>query len=167
MLQLQNNSQHDAFPSIKDGGLKDVYIFRQLHFHWGPDDNNGSEHLLDNKQFPGEMHMVHYSSKYRTFEEAAKHPDGLAVLAVLIELQPLGNPVFRHIEHFQQIMHPEGLPVSKLAAPIPLDDLLPDNTNSFYRYHGSLTTPGCNEDVVWTLIENRIGLSKKQVLKYF
>ena len=31
------------------------------------------------------MHIVHYNSKYRKFEEAVKHKDGLAVLAVLIE----------------------------------------------------------------------------------
>ena len=164
MLQLQTNDKKDDFPTIRDGGFNDtIYVFKQLHFHWGVADNNGSEHRIDNKQYSAEMHMVHYNAKYGNFSEAAKHSDGLAVLAILIEPEVLGNVAFRHIERFQQIMHPDGLPVSKLADPIELEDLLPDNTNSFYRYQGSLTTPGCMESVAWTVFDHPIGLSEKQV----
>lgn len=49
--------------------------------------------------------------------------------------------------------------------PISLAQLLPPEANltSFYRYKGSLTTPGCTESVVWTLFENPIPLSAAQV----
>ena len=36
--------------------------------------------------YPAELHIVHYGQKYDNFTEASKHPDGLAVLAVMIEV---------------------------------------------------------------------------------
>lgn len=35
---------------------------------------------------PPQMHIVHYNSKYNSFDEAQYAPDGLAVLAALIEV---------------------------------------------------------------------------------
>lgn len=37
------------------------------------------------------------------------------------------------------------------------------NLTNYYRYKGSLTTPGCTEAVIWTLFENPIPLSIEQV----
>lgn len=38
-----------------------------------------------------------------------------------------------------------------------------ENMTRYFRYHGSLTTPGCAEAVVWSLFENPIPLSRDQV----
>lgn len=48
---------------------------------------------------------------------------------------------------------------------ISLAQLIPSEQNltSYYRYKGSLTTPGCTEAVIWTLFENPIPLSMDQV----
>lgn len=47
----------------------------------------GSEHLVDGQAFSGELHIVHWnSSKYKSFQEAAGHPDGLAVLGVFLKV---------------------------------------------------------------------------------
>ena len=48
--------------------------------------------------------------------------------------------------------------------PFALKDLLPDNTDVFYRYTGSLTTPHCNEVVAWTLFKDTVKISENQVL---
>lgn len=44
--------------------------------------------------------------------------------------------------------------------------LIPSQSNmtSYFRYDGSLTTPACEESVVWTMFENTIPLSRQQVL---
>ena len=44
-----------------------------------------------------------------------------------------------------------------------LDSFLPSNRDEFYRYEGSLTTPKCQETVVWTVFTNPIQISQKQV----
>lgn len=54
---------------------------------------------------------------------------------------------------------------STLMAPgISLDDLLVGvNRTKYYRYLGSLTTPMCNEAVVWTVFKDPIQVSKDLV----
>lgn len=47
-----------------------------------------------------------------------------------------------------------------------LHDLLPEDTARFYRYNGSLTTPGCNEIVVWTVFKDPISISKGQLERF-
>lgn len=62
------------------------YTFEQLHFHWGENDYEGSEDLINNHSFPMEMHAVFYKEDYKSIDEALKHDDGLAILAYLYEV---------------------------------------------------------------------------------
>ncbi|XP_057367327.1 putative carbonic anhydrase 3 [Daphnia carinata] len=169
-LQIGKREGKDYLPYIENGGLSDRYIFYQLHFHWGSKSNKGSEHRIANKRYPAELHMVHFSQKYDNFTEASKHPDGLAVLAVLIEMEKRDNIAFRHIEHFDEITRPSAnrgnSSVSNLSNPVALEDLIPDNPLTFYRYNGSLTTPLCNEAVIWTVFDTPIALSERQMNEF-
>lgn len=46
-----------------------------------------------------------------------------------------------------------------------LQDLLPpsEKLHSYFRYQGSLTTPNCDETVIWTVYEETIKIHKDQV----
>lgn len=47
---------------------------------------------------------------------------------------------------------------------ISIDDLLGDvDRTAYYRYNGSLTTPSCNEAVVWTIFKKPIKVDRKWV----
>ncbi|XP_028355325.1 carbonic anhydrase 4 [Physeter macrocephalus] len=51
---------------------------------------------------------------------------------------------------------------------IKLFDLLPkkEKLRHYFRYLGSLTTPGCDEKVVWTVFREPIQLHKDQILAF-
>lgn len=38
-------------PKISGGPLVGTYKFKQLHFHWGANDDEGSENLINNSRY--------------------------------------------------------------------------------------------------------------------
>lgn len=51
-------------PSITGGPLGcDEYYFTHAEFRWGPSENEGSEHMLDNQRFALELQLVHKSAE--------------------------------------------------------------------------------------------------------
>ena len=49
---------------------------------------------------------------------------------------------------------------------IHLNDILPQDIQSFYRFSGSLTTPYCNEVVTWTVFSNPTFMSSAQLQQF-
>ena len=45
--------------TISGGGLSGQYVLEQFHHHWGRDDTEGSEHLVDGKVHPLEVRHAH------------------------------------------------------------------------------------------------------------
>ncbi|XP_046449473.1 putative carbonic anhydrase 3 isoform X1 [Daphnia pulex] len=164
-LKIEEQGMGEELPFITGGGLTERYNFVQLHFHWGQH-LFGSEHRIDGAQYPAELHIVHYNSKYGSFNGALSHDDGLAVLGILIELQARDNIAFRHLEQFDNIIDPSIANSDALRYSVPLSDLLPDQTNSFFRYNGSLTSGKCNEGVIWTIFDTPIAISERQLAKF-
>ena len=89
VLSLPDGLPDSQKPSFTGGGYSDRYVFQQLHFHWGSDDNSGSEHTVDGRAYAGEMHLVHYNSKYGDYKSAVKNSDGLAVLGILFQVNSI------------------------------------------------------------------------------
>ena len=55
VLTLPANISEEDKPSIQGGGLSDVFIYEQLHFHWGTTDDEGSEHTINSESYSNEM----------------------------------------------------------------------------------------------------------------
>lgn len=66
--------------------MKGKYEAVGVHFHWGNATNKGSEHMIDNRRYDVEMHIVHKNVAYDTVEEATQHKDGLAVLGIMFKI---------------------------------------------------------------------------------
>ncbi|XP_043852738.1 carbonic anhydrase 6 isoform X2 [Dromiciops gliroides] len=148
-------------------GLPYLYTAIQLHFHWGgkTEDSHGSEHTINGVRFDSELHIVHYNSdKYNSYEEAKDKPDGLAVIAVLLKAKDKQtNP---HYENFlSQLSKIQNVGDSVTLDSIDVEHMLPPNYSRYYRYNGSLTTPPCTENVIWTVLAEPVTISTEQLKK--
>ncbi|XP_046351465.2 uncharacterized protein LOC124131963 isoform X2 [Haliotis rufescens] len=146
--------------SVEGGGLDGQYNTAELHFHWGSSNNLGSEHSINGRKYPLEMHIVSYATKYGSLSNAMRFRDGLAVLGTFFDVTR-ENPYFRPIE--------DGLIRAKYAGnytdllSVNLLGLIPADTSRYYRYYGSLTTPPCHQSVMWTLFEDVQYISPYQI----
>ena len=148
--------------SVLGAGLHDKYEFAQLHFHWGNNSKVGSEHLINGRAFPLEVHFVHFNSRYVTLGEAVGHEDGLAVIGVMFHVSNTDNEALAPIiEAAGKVTKAKQKTVT--SKDIKLESLLPEDPDKFYRYQGSLTTPGCNEIVTWSVLHSSIPVSEKQL----
>ncbi|XP_055085629.1 carbonic anhydrase 4-like isoform X2 [Periophthalmus magnuspinnatus] len=146
------------------GGLGHVYSVLQFHFHWASDaaDSLGSEHLYNSKRFPMEMHIV-TKRKDLTLDEAVMTGNGLAVLGFFMEeetSQSSNTEAWKLLTGYLSDIQKTGT-MAKFSAEVSIDDLLGDvDRGMYYRYNGSLTTPSCNEAVVWTVFKYPIKVEK-------
>ncbi|MGA1544704.1 MAG: carbonic anhydrase [Saprospiraceae bacterium] len=120
------------------------YELLQFHFH------TGSEHQLNGRQYPMEIHLVHKNVA----------TGNLAVIGVFFEegnensfLEKLGTTL--PIEN-ERISKSEVLNVKEV---LPTD-------GSYYTYGGSLTTPPCSEIVNWVVMENSVEASPQQIERF-
>ncbi|KAL6260177.1 hypothetical protein P5V15_007711 [Pogonomyrmex californicus] len=161
---------NESKPVMLSGGpLRDnIYIFEQLHFHWGENDYEGSEDLINNHSFPMEMHAVFYKSDYKSMDEALKHDDGLAILAYLYEVSPQPNPTYEPIVKVLPDIEVVGkgkiLQESLLLEKILVPDIA--SMQDYFTYSGSLTTPPCLEVATWIDFKDHQQLSHKQLAAF-
>ena len=121
------------------------YELIQFHFH------SPSEHTLQGKHYPMEVHFVHKSAS-----------GALAVVGVFIE-KGAHNAAFDPI--WLNLPAQKGVESHFEHVKVNVDDLLPHSHKS-YRYDGSLTTPPCSEGVKWIVMKSPIHLSAEQIGKF-
>ncbi|CAG0896413.1 unnamed protein product [Darwinula stevensoni] len=156
-----------TIPTVEGGGLPGLYVFDQLHFHWGSSPNWGSEHTLFGSRFPMEMHMVHYNSKFKSFKEAVAsgEPTAVAVLGFFFQATYNWNPYWDNLARALAFVE-EPNTEHQVNPPTSLFQWMPPDLSSFYRYYGSLTTPTCDQVVVWTLFETPIPIGLQQLAQW-
>lgn len=144
------------------------YNFALYHLHWGSDSNQGSEHTIDSASFPMELHLVHFNNEYDSLGAAVTESDGLAVLGIMFEISSNDNPALAPLLEAAADVQDYNSDPTSITKPdmYALLSLLPSNTKSFYRYQGSLTTPTCNEAVLWTVFKEPIEVSESQMEEF-
>ena len=150
-LTVINTGSPDEFATIRavvpEGAGKlrvNGVNYNLLQFHW----HTPSEHLIEGRSFPLEMHLVH---------QATDGSGSFLVVAVFLKQGP------RHAELGKIFANlPASAGQSTAVGGFDLTQLLPAGSESF-RYTGSLTTPPFTEGVQFVVLADSARVSKGQI----
>lgn len=144
-IDLINNG-HTIEERIKPGSNAIIdgqkYNLLQFHFH------TPSEHTVNGKHYPMELHLVHENNSGQ-----------IAVVGIFFKKGKPNSTLQKLINNL-----PEGInkPVVNKNIKIDIEKLLPSE-RSYFHYFGSLTTPACKEGVSWNIFTTPVEASQKQI----
>lgn len=147
-LTIKNNG-HTIQVTYQSGSYLTVgskkYQLLQFHFH------TPSEHLKNGRSYPMEVHFVH-ADEYGV----------LGVVGVFLKETDNDNsylkPIFDNMPATTGEVTIAGKSVNALT--------LWPKEREYFSYSGSLTTPPCSEGVNWMVMDDAIGVSKKQIEQF-
>lgn len=144
-LHVVNNG-HTIQVNVPPGNTftsgKNEYELAQFHFH------TPSEHTVDGKQSPMEVHFVHKSKQGK-----------YAVVGVMIEEGVSTTDAIDVIWNFA----PKHAGEKKIAGLYFQALTLLPRKGGYYKYDGSLTTPPCSEGIAWHVMKTPISFSAEQI----
>ncbi|PIN02450.1 Carbonic anhydrase [Handroanthus impetiginosus] len=122
-------------------------LFQLMQCHW----HSPSEHTINGRRFNIEIHLVHQSI----------NDNRTAVIGIMYKI---GHP-----DSFLSMMKPdlEAVAHKRINERIPVGIIDPNlikfGSRKYYRYIGSLTTPPCSPNVIWTIVRKVRTVTREQV----
>uniref|UniRef100_A0A8C6VXC3 protein-tyrosine-phosphatase n=1 Tax=Nothobranchius furzeri TaxID=105023 RepID=A0A8C6VXC3_NOTFU len=159
---IQNNGKTvvinvDGEFFVSGGGLSSRFRVASLHFHWGRCNTTsaGSEHSLNGMKYPLEMQIYCYNPHdFQSLDDAIKGGGRITALAVLFENFLPVQEAIESVSRFGK---------SGSVEAFTLRSLLPNITDKYYIYNGSLTSPPCSESVEWIVFKHTAAISETQL----
>jgi len=140
-------------PYLSWGPLEGNYVFSQVHFHWGSNEQEGSEHTINGEGFPMEIHTVFYKARYISQQAALKKADGILQVVYMVQLDGKSSAGIQWVaSHLPTVAQPA---TSTSLPPTPLSALLLPFSQDFLAYWGSLATKRCQHKTL-TIISRHV-----------
>ena len=180
-LSLKTATNLSTKPILSGGPfLSTKYFFTQAVFHWGVDNNQGSDHTIRGTTYPLEMQLIHQTSSRGESE--------LAITSFLFEESEDENPFLAGfitaISNVKTAGSEAEIAELKLAAiennntkaeekrkgvkdEFSMDLLIKDSISGpYFTYPGSLTYPPCTEVKQYVVFRDPIDISSTQLEQF-
>ncbi|XP_063974465.1 putative carbonic anhydrase 5 [Diachasmimorpha longicaudata] len=131
---------HDIAPTISGGPLTHRHHLLYISLHWGVSDQSGSEHSIDQINYPLEMQLAHVK-QVNARENIEEHSDDAdaTIVSYLFQIKEndneLLNPIIMNVCRLQESTSKVYIP------PFQLDSVFPLFPRKFYSYTDKLNPP--------------------------
>ncbi|CAM8964627.1 unnamed protein product [Rhodiola kirilowii] len=150
---IKNRGHDIAVEWQGDAGWMEIndtkYKLQQSHWH------SPSEHTLNGRRYALELHMVHQT-------DGPKAKRKLAVVGMLYKFgrpDPFLYELMKNVTLTSHSVRDEDVKDVKVVDP----NEIRVAGQRYYRYIGSLTTPPCSENVIWTMNKRIKTVSREQL----
>ncbi|RZB40212.1 carbonic anhydrase 1, partial [Asbolus verrucosus] len=152
-------------PILCGGPLCDEYKLFCMRFRWGPNDEEGSEHMIDMRRYAMELQVTYNKCSCKCTDiSKSTRTCSVVIISYIFEVTNVDNPYFEPIMYGLKFI--QSPCKSYCMRPLPVSLIAPMFRRRYFSYIGSLTYPPCTEGVRWIIQPEPLTISSYQIRQF-